>query len=1141
MAFLLALPSSIYKVNADSVAPPFYWSPFGPFQNQLILTTFTDFSTMFTHYSAGEVDITDWPILTPAAAASFTADAGSVVTNEEPEFGIFEFEYNSHNSFLGIQSLTTRTTAGTPPGILSTSFGSACGVGAGRLVVNLVNGENSDKAIKDTLNKVSVTGPQSFSVLDDGGSTPTGTYTLPSSSTCMTQGTYTISSSVFAGTASLNVCPMTGCVANPPGTVVTVTFRVNFNSISTQKLTDAGTNIRQGLAHLLNKPDFMQATNVQGRALCDDLFGLTTEGIPFGSCDAGAAPGTNGCLAPPVGTANCHIPQAILDDGEVGAGSAHTWNAASLGSAYRIDTASLGGSNYFWGATGNGIGANHGYPGVDDIRAACDHLLLAGFKLSDNTKTCQDVANALNSAVNPGAYVHLCQSVVAGVCQTGKVSAIIRTHKPRKEFGQIIADGINALFGTPNNGGTINYDIPTNNQPTPKYFSFGQAAPIVFDTTNKDDWNIYTGGFGLGSVPNQYFGFISEFATDACGGVAQVQPSNYYMYCNPEFDSQAKAGNFSPAGAGSPALAFPAPFGIATQFFVNAGIVAHKTVLNVPVFSKIHQFVALKAWSFQGSANPTRSSLVAGLGVGWEAGTTGNFWSPLNMRCNTAFAAPAGQACGGGTAGLIRQGLSQEIDQFSPLAAISVWDFSVVNQVFDTLLTTNPETSPSTPNGLQVLDWMTSKHFAVSFDPNEVSCLPASLGGTCTLPGQGTTTLTFHLRNDLKFHDGTQVTAADIVFSLLAARDVPSANAFPSVAFMTAATALNPTTVQVKYQFQSAFYPLQAGGIPIIPGHGPHSWVPACSFGGVLFAPGNQCASPAFDPSVAGIMVGSGPWACKDITTGAVGGICSQNADGSVGSQFVHDGGRVLLTANSISLGLPGYMRSGPGVTGSSLHKAMWSDKDHDGGGQNKDILDVSSAAFVFGTGLTGDTVVYDTNSNVQYNAGEPVIGNGDNPPAQPPAPANLTPLKSDAKLKFVDTDGNGIWDPGETVVYDTNGNGVYNTGEPVIGNGTPAFPAAPANLTPLTSDPKVRFVDPVNLIWRGCAGNAACIADVTYWNNPLFGTDPARVDIGEISTLGFYFDHSITGNIAPGALTSVDPNINYCQPAGQCTSIPAP
>ncbi len=96
-----------------------------------------------------------------------------------------------------------------------------------------------------------------------------------------------------------------------------------------------------------------------------------------------------------------------------------------------------------------------------------------------------------------------------------------------------------------------------------------------------------------------------------------------------------------------------------------------------------------------------------------------------------------------------------------------------------------------------------------------------------------------------------------------------------------------------------------------------------------------------------------------------------------------------------------------------------------------------------FGFWANGEPVVYDTNNNGVYDSGDLVIGCGIGNSCSPP-PAN-TPLIRDPKIKFVDSNHNNIWDPGESVVYDndpltTSGDGVFDYRDTVIAPPTPTF-----------------------------------------------------------------------------------------------------
>jgi len=386
---------------------------------------------------------------------------------------------------------------------------------------------------------------------------------------------------------------------------------------------------------------------------------------------------------------------------------------------------------------------------------------------------------------------------------------------------------------------------------------------------------------------------------------------------------------------------------------VKAGIRGTLAPAEDPVYSRITQTVALKSWDWQ-STNPLHSSLSNARGFGFQAGSSGGFWSLLNMRCNPNYTpGSVAYACGGGTSGIIRRAESQDTDNLSPYQATTVWDFDVIDMVWDSMLALNPSVGPSVGGSVheQFIDWMTTTHTS-NFNPTEICTVP---GGASAI---GCTTQIWHLRPDLKFHDNPShsVTAADVVFSIISMRDVPSAIFAPSVANVASAIALDPSTVQVKLIHQSTFYEGNIGGVPILP---VSIWGPLCTgTNGVIGGPGNQCGDINYDPMASGKMVGSGSFVCNNVNTGVVGGSCSQNGDGSIGTQVVSFGGKITLHRNH------NYMRCCTDVTNTALQKLSWSDKNNDG---VDNILDVADIAFHFGQA--------DTYWNSAQNSLAPPVG----------------------------------------------------------------------------------------------------------------------------------------------------------------------
>jgi hypothetical protein len=495
---------------------------------------------------------------------------------------------------------------------------------------------------------------------------------------------------------------------------------------------------------------------------------------------------------------------------------------------------------------------------------------------------------------------------------------------------------------------------------TPVYYTIGQVVNIVFADAGKAQWNLYTGGFSLGSTPDfTWANYHSSFASAVCGGTFSSFPSNDNYFCDPAYDSLANAGEFA-ANLGAANNVFSE----STQFgWVNDAI-------SIPIYSLIDQFAGLNCLNLQPqyTASQQPSSLVRTLGHGWEIA----YWSLQNLRPNPNFTPTDPKYACNKLPETINRGFSQDTDNLNMFQALTVWDFEVIGQIWDSMLAVNPVTGGANQ---QIFDWMTQFHTS-TFDPNEVNCVGAP---TNTVPVcvKGTTTQTWKLRHDIFFHDGTPVTAADVCYSIIATRDVPGALTFSGVANVASCAATSSDTAQVKL-LAGAFSEVNIGGVLIIPGHGPHSWVTAC--GGPLVqstltglgqtvpytsipnAPNSNCANPLWDPmtgqvpapatGTAPLMVGSGPYTCNIPAgftytdplggvhnAGDVGGPCTETAGNTLGNSVISQGGRALLIADHT------YVRGPPDLQGASLQALTWSDKFNQG---SVNILDIADAALHF-------------------------------------------------------------------------------------------------------------------------------------------------------------------------------------------------
>jgi len=930
LSVLMFLPSeiSVPAVFGAQQSGNTRWSPFGPQEQQMIISVYGDFQAMFNAFSLGQVDITDWPIL-PANLGSGSSSAycdsafnpSYFCTTPTGELGIFDLQVNSGTAFMGIPLTTSRTTS--PASITAVSTTAACDSAHDSFSITLQNQEVANAVVKDAFNTLTVanqpSGSPSTTVSDSGGATPNGVYNTP----CLIAGTYKITSSIYGGSATIST---TG------GLNHAIVFHVNWNSISSVNNAPARSLMGAAIGHTLDVPTFVSG-----------FFGAAA------TSDNIMAPPAQGLTQP----TSAQLSAADCNTG--GVSGLHSWASACTGgspdtSAYNLVSDSISGGTLWWQVTGSGITPGVGYSGHADLRAACDDFVAMGLTVGGPSgSNCENVANALANATLPAPYT---PSNYPHVVPNGHIIFYVRTSPGRKQFGTIMTDTLNAIFGTPSSagGGTVCYGVCPNS--TPNYYTIGQIAGIIFGDgpvsaggNGPNGWQLYTGGFSLASTPDHLYGlFNSEFSGGTCGGIPESQPNDYVLYCNPQFDTDSSAGEFSTATT----------FG---ALFSRTALDGLNTAMDVPVYSQISSFVELNGWNFQQCTGTqcvnTQSSLVNTLGLGTQTA----FATLLNARQVPGYNAPnsiynpGGRANGASDNGLIRRGFSQTTGQLSPFQYTTVWEAEVISQVFDTMLFLNPLQSAASG---QLIDWQTTTHTS-TFNPTQ----------SCTSPGTGPvigcTTQTWHLRNDLKFQDGNPVTATDVAYSILAYRDVPSANLGPAVANVASAvgTDCGPgqacKTLQVVLALQSPFYELNVGGVFILE---KALWAPYC---GDPATSTSVCASLAFDPMTAnnpltstpGIFVGDGPWSCLVPTgftnAGHIGGSCTESAGNVLVGQAVDTGGRILLTRNSLYVRCcPSDQTShgGSAATSSSLYKISYSDANNDG---IVNIQDLASAAFVFG------------------------------------------------------------------------------------------------------------------------------------------------------------------------------------------------
>ena len=956
----MALPSliSVPKAFAANQVGNTRWSPFGPQEQNLIITVYGDFQSMFNNFVAGQVDITDWPVqpanLGTGSSSKYcdaTFNPDYFCTTPTGELGIFDLQINS---FVPAEGVALVGASRAPvASILTGTNTTACDATHDSFTISLQNVEPdssgaTNQLIKDQFNTLTVANFPSLSpsvtVSDAGGSTPTGTYNVP----CQIAGTYQITSNIYAGSVQ---------VKTHGGSNHAITVRLFYNSVSPSYTAAARYYWGAALAHLLDGPAFVSGF-FGAAATHDNCFDPADQIVP---CASGSL-----STGQTYTNADCHLL------GNTANPTLHSWsstcasNSPLEAAAYNLAADSINNNLWWTSSLYGGVGVS----GHADLRAACDDFVSMGLTLNSvaGAGGCENVANALANATLPAPWT---PTSYPHINAAGQVEWFIRTSIARKSFGIIQSDTFNAMFGTPNSagGGTICYGDNTGGtcpHITPFFYTIGQVAPIIFGDgpvadggAGPNHWQLYTGGFSLTSTPDFLYGlFNSVFSGGTCGGLGESQPNDYVFFCNPQFDTDSNGGEFGTSTSFGP-------------LFSRAAIDGLNNAMDVPVYTGIDTFVELNGWNFQqctgSSCVNTQSSIVNTIGGGTET----PFWSLLNARQVPGYSpsnsinAPGGRS-GTTDNGLIRYGFSQTTGELSPFQYTTVWEANVLGEVYDSMLAVNPLVFSSAG---QLLDWQTTTHSS-SFNPAQ----------TCNSPGTGPvvgcTTQVWKLRNDLKFQDGNPVTAADVAYTILAYRDVPSANLGPSVVNVASAVGAkvgSTETLTVVLAQQSPFYELDIGGLPIIE---KALWAPYCGDPPSSTSP---CASLAFDPMTAanpltpgvnGIYVGDGPYSCIVPTgfanAGHVGGSCTESAANVLEGQAVDVGGRILLQRNSL------YVRccpGGSGATSSSLYKAGYADKNNDG---IVNIQDLASTAACFGLSAGGSNAIcsssdssYWVNSNI--------------------------------------------------------------------------------------------------------------------------------------------------------------------------------
>ncbi|HTD19676.1 MAG TPA: hypothetical protein VK667_09125, partial [Ktedonobacteraceae bacterium] len=524
---------------------------------------------------------------------------------------------------------------------------------------------------------------------------------------------------------------------------------------------------RQGFAGLLNKVGLV--ANVFGGAAqaLDNLGtvpaqGVQHSGLPF---DSACSPTpVTGCI----GSYSTGAPANYNLKGVCSWDSIHTTVAP-----YNNCTSALKylGSN----PSSDGVTWDAGSTNFCD---AADHFIAAGIASG------KDASCRLMTLLGPG----------------GDVIFAIRSDSPNR-----LASGVAEftrfcdLLNAPTNGGQCSRTSSSGGTLRLVYhpLTVTDAFTFVFSgfstdsiTTNAPNlgWHLYTGANSWGPAFNQQWAlYDGSFVSSICGGSSLSTGSllqDYVYSCNTKMDHYTEMVEDNVTITGAAQSLQPA-----MEIFGNHTI-------NNPTVSRTQQFGYAKGW--------TGVSDATGIGR-----ATGNFWSLDNAwNPSPAISGPT-----------IRWGMKQGTSILNPFLSTSVFEFNILQEVYDSLLTVAPYI-PGT--GAQIIGYMANTYSLVSHSgavgTTDANC-PASIG---VFAVQGC--MKISLRGDIFFQDGVQVTASDVKFSFdsLQPPNVIDVTFDPSVlptSLGGTESPGQPESLYIALKWANAFALFDIGGVPIVPQH----------------------------------------------------------------------------------------------------------------------------------------------------------------------------------------------------------------------------------------------------------------------------------------------------------------------------------
>ena len=225
------------------------------------------------------------------------------------------------------------------------------------------------------------------------------------------------------------------------------------------------------------------------------------------------------------------------------------------------------------------------------------------------------------------------------------------------------------------------------------------------------DYHLYTGYRMVQKEPDYLYDYWHS---------SMIPWSNFVWYNNATYNEAASD------------LRYAVNFAGALEACCRAQLIFAQDVGSIPLWG-YEGVTAQRRYAEHNTANPWHG-FVNETGFGKRS-----WWTFLSANCAPPPALPGGN---------VRYGLSNRILSLNPLSASTYWDWEVLNKVYEPLLRKDPYTHQYIP--WLARNWHVETYF--NYDPEIMK--------ECTI-------LTFHLEDDVYWHDGVPFAPEDVVYSIL--------------------------------------------------------------------------------------------------------------------------------------------------------------------------------------------------------------------------------------------------------------------------------------------------------------------------------------------------------------------------------------